>query len=295
MNGKRSLHYRVVDVFTRVPLQGNPLAVFPDATSIEDALMQQIAKELNLSETVFLAPSTRSDCVAGVRIFTPKKEIPFAGHPTLGTGFILWDEGRIPKDVQDFAIELTIGRVPLRIETGQHPLFWLRTLEIREGRRFDRSLCAKALGLGPDDLLDMEPQLLSAGNPTVFIALKDRESVDRAVLDFHGSALIKGGSQESICFFVFTPTPTGAYSRMFAPDYGILEDPATGSAMGPLALYMINNGLVSGFSGRGFTSEQGVKMGRISHLHVKGFESGGKQGFEVGGNVVPLAECRMRI
>jgi trans-2,3-dihydro-3-hydroxyanthranilate isomerase len=295
MNGKRSLHYRVVDVFSRIPLQGNPLAVFSDATGIDDVLMQQIAKELNLSETVFVAPSMRSDCVAGIRIFTPKKEIPFAGHPTLGAGFILLDEGRIPKHVQDFAIDLAIGRVPLRIETGPHPMFWLRTPEIGEGRRFDRALCAKALGLGPDDLLDMEPQLLSAGNPMVFIALRDRDSVDRAVLDSHGSTLIKGGSQESLCFFVFTPTPTGAYSRMFAPDYGILEDPATGSAMGPLALYMIKHGLVSDFSGQGFTSEQGVKMGRRSHLHVKGLESGGKQGFEVGGNVVPLAECVMRI
>jgi trans-2,3-dihydro-3-hydroxyanthranilate isomerase len=136
---------------------------------------------------------------------------------------------------------------------------------------------------------------LSAGNPTVFIALKNRDSVDRAVLDSHGSALLKGGSQEALCFFVFTPTATGAYSRMFAPDYGILEDPATGSAMGPLALYMIKHGLVSDFYGPGFTCEQGAKMGRRSLLQVKGFESDGKQGFEVGGNVVPMAECIMRI
>lgn len=294
MNGERSLRYRVVDVFTRIPLQGNALAVFPDTTGIDDVLMQQIAKELNLSETVFLAPSTRSDCAARIRIFTPKKEMPFAGHPTLGAGFVLWDEGRIPEHVQDFTIELAIGPVPLRIEPGPSPLFWLRTPEIREGRRYERELCAKALGLGPDDLLDMEPQLLSAGNPSVFIALKDRDSVDRAVLDSHGSTLIKGGSQDPLCFFVFTPTPTGAYSRMFAPDYGILEDPATGSATGPLAFYMIKHGLVSDFSGQGFTSEQGVKMGRKSLLHVKGFDNGGKQGFEVGGNVVPLAECIMR-
>lgn len=294
MNDERSFRYRVVDVFTQKPLQGNALAVFPDASDIDDVLMQEIAKELNLSETVFVVPSTRSDCVSGIRIFTPKKEIPFAGHPTLGAGFILWDEGKIPGHANDFAVEEAIGPVSIRIEPGPNPMFWLRTPEIREGRKFERAVCAKALGLGLDDLLDIEPQLLSAGNPSVFIALKNRDSVDRSVLDSHGSSLIKSGSQEPMCFFVFTPTSTGAYSRMFAPDYGILEDPATGSATGPLVFYMIKHGLASNFYGQGFTSEQGVKMGRKSLLHVKGFDNGGKQGFEVGGNVVPLADCIMR-
>lgn len=295
MSSTRSFRYRVVDVFTDQQLEGNPLAVFPDASGIEDVIMQKIAKELNLSETSFVIPATRDDCVAGVRIFTPEKEMAFAGHPTIGTSFVLLDEGIIPADREHFVLEEKVGPVPIRVDKGTCPLIWLRTPEIREGRTFDRTVCAQVLGLDTGDLLDATPQLVSAGNPTIFIALKDRDAVDRAWLDSHGYIVLKGEYHEPMCVFVFTPTNYGAYSRMFAPEYGIVEDPATGSSTGPLAAFMIRHGLISGVAGKRFISEQGTKMGRRSILHVHILGDRGQDGIYVGGNVVPVVDAIMRL
>ncbi len=295
MNSTRSYRYRVVDVFADQPLEGNALAVFPNASEIDDVTMQKIAKELNLSETSFVVQAARSDCAVGVRIFTPNKEMAFAGHPTIGTSFVLLDEGIIPANSEYFVLEEKVGPVPIRVDTGTCPLIWLRTPPISEGRTFDRTVCAQALGLDSSDLLDITPQLVSAGNPTVFIALKDRDAVDRAWLDSHGSAVLKGGYDEPMCVFVFTPTPHGAYSRMFAPEYGVSEDPATGSSTGPLAAFMIRHGLIPCAAGTRFTSEQGTKMGRRSILHVHILGDRGQDGIDVGGNVVPVAEAIMRL
>ena len=255
--------------------------------------MQKIAREMNLSETSFVVPSTRADCAAGVRIFTPGKEMAFAGHPTIGTGFVLLAEGILPANSEHFVLEEKVGPVPIRVDKGPCPLIWLRTPPISEGRTFDRTICAQALGLDSTDLLDIAPRLLSAGNPTVFVALKDTDAVDRAWLDSHGCAVLKGGDQEPMCVFVFTPTPDGAYSRMFAPDYGIIEDPATGSSTGLLAAFMIRHNLISGAAGTQFISEQGTKMGRRSILHVHIHGEQGQHGIDVGGNVVPVAEATM--
>jgi trans-2,3-dihydro-3-hydroxyanthranilate isomerase len=300
MEGLHSYRYRVVDVFTKQPLEGNALAVFPDASGIDDATMQKIAKELNLSETTFVSPATRADCVAKVRIFTPTKELIFAGHPTIGTSFVLLEEGSVPKNSERFMLEEKVGPVPIRVEmvrdqSGERPLIWLTSPPISHGRTFDRELCAQALGLEPSDLLEIAPQLLSAGNPMIFIAVRDKEAVDRTWLDLHGVKLLKDGLQEPICVFVFAPTPGGAYSRMFAPEYGVVEDPATGSATGPLAAYMLQHGLVSGAAGAHFISEQGTKMGRRSILHVQLHGEQGADGIEVGGYVSPIAEATMSL
>lgn len=293
MNNLRSYRYRVVDVFTEQPLEGNALAVFLDASGIDDATMQKIAKEMNLSETTFVGPATRADCAANVRIFTPTREMVFAGHPTIGTSFVLLDEGIVPKDSERFILEEKVGPVSIRVEPGERPLIWLTTPPISDGRTFDRELCARALGLEPGDLLEITPQLLSAGNPTIFIAVKDKDAVDRAQLDLQGMAILKDGRQESACVFVFAPTPAGAYSRMFAPEHGVVEDPATGSSTGPLAAYMLRHGLVSGDAGARFVSEQGVKMGRRSILHVLLHGVQGADGIEVGGYVSPVAEATL--
>jgi len=192
-------------------------------------------------------------------------------------------------------LEEQVGPVPVRVDAGDNPLIWLRTPSITWGAVFERETSAQALGLNTNDLLDIPPQLLSAGNPTVFIALKDKDAVDRAWLDVLGSAVFRDGVAEPRCVFIFTPTPEGAYSRMFAPEYGIIEDPATGSSTGPLAAYMIRHGLVSGAAGTHFVSEQGTRMQRRSLLHVMIHGEGGKDGIEVGGRVVPLVEATMRL
>jgi trans-2,3-dihydro-3-hydroxyanthranilate isomerase len=288
------LQYRIVDVFTTEALEGNALAVFTDASQIDETIMQKIAREMNLAETTFVLPPESPDCAARVRIFTPKKEMTFAGHPTIGTSFVLLDEGAI-HNRDFFCLEEKVGPVQIWVEHGERPMIWLRTPPISEGRIFDRSLCAQALGIETDDLLDVDPQLLNAGNPTLLVGLKNEAAVDRAWLDSQGMRILTDGEGEQFCVFVFSQTSEGVYSRMFAPEYGVPEDPATGSSTGPLAAFMIKHGLLTGASNTRFISEQGTKMGRRSLLHVR--IAGNKQGegIYVGGHVTATAEGRMRL
>jgi trans-2,3-dihydro-3-hydroxyanthranilate isomerase len=290
-----SFRYRVVDVFTTESLAGNPLAVFPDSSAIDESTMQKIARELNLAETVFVLPATRKDCQARARIFTPAKEMAFAGHPTLGTAFVLLQEKIVARNVSEFLLEEQVGPVPLRIEEGQRPLIWLRMPPIHEGKCYESSLCARVLGLEPQDLFPMKPQLFSAGNPTVVVAAKDKATVDRAWLDLAGMKTLRGAENEPFCVYLFTPTPEGAYSRMFAPEYGIPEDPASGSCMGPLAVLMMRHNLISNSAGARFVSEQGTKMGRRSLLHVELHRKQAADGIYVGGHVTPIVEALMTL
>jgi trans-2,3-dihydro-3-hydroxyanthranilate isomerase len=295
MPNARAHRYRVVDVFTERALEGNALAVFPDAAAIDAATMQRIARELNLAETAFVLPSTRPDCAARVRIFTPLAEMPFAGHPTIGTSFVLLDEGLIHPVDGAFLLEEKIGPVPVRVDAGQRPMLWLATPPIAEGPEYHPARCTQLLGLEAGDLLGIAPQLLSAGNPTLFVAVRDRAAVDRAWLDLAASRTLRGSDREPFLTFVFTPTAEGAYSRMFAPEHGVPEDPATGSATGPLAAFMMRHGLVSSADGTRFVSEQGTKMGRRSvlHVHIRGNRGSGS--IEVGGHVTPLATASMSL
>jgi trans-2,3-dihydro-3-hydroxyanthranilate isomerase len=260
---RRPYRYRLVDVFTTELFEGNPLAVFTDAHGLDDRAMQLIARELNLSETTFCFPATRPDCVAQVRIFTVAKELMFAGHPTIGTSFVLLDDGLVPRNTSNFALEEKIGPVPIRVDPGERPLIWLRTPPITYGPTRSRATCAAALGLGLDDLLDIAPQFATAGLPMLFIPLKDPGVVDRAHPE--RLAALRDDMADPFGVFVFAPTPAGAYSRMFAPDFGMPEDSGTGSATGPLASFMMRHGLLTGSR---MTSEQGTKMGRRSMLHV---------------------------
>jgi trans-2,3-dihydro-3-hydroxyanthranilate isomerase len=285
--------YRIVDVFTLNRREGNPLAVFPNAEGLDGATMQSVALELNLSETVFILPATRPDCAARLRIFTPKREMLFAGHPTVGASFVLLDEGLVPQTSQNFVLEEGVGPVPIRVQPGDRPLIWLTTPPLHDGPTFDRELCAEALGLSTSDLLNIRPQLVSAGNPVVFIAVKNPATVDRADLDSVGNRKLRGDYPDPVCVFVFAPTPAGAYSRMFAPEFGVVEDPATGSATGPLAAYMLRHNLVSSDPGTRFISEQGTKMGRRSLLLVHLHGKNGANGIDVGGHVTPLVRAVM--
>jgi trans-2,3-dihydro-3-hydroxyanthranilate isomerase len=289
------LAYHVVDVFTQTPLEGNALAVFPDGRNLDDATMQAIAREMNLSETSFVLPSTRDDCVARVRIFTPNYEMEFAGHPTIGTSFVMQIEGLVPRGETAFTLEEKVGGVRVRIEAGADPLIWLQTPAITTGECFDREACAAALGLTESDLLPEVPcELWTAGNPNIFVAVRDRSVVDRAFVD---ATLFRALSPRVAknCMFVFASTAEGAYSRMFAPEQGIVEDPATGSAAGPLAAFMMKYGLASRKNGTRLVSEQGTKMQRRSFLHVLVHGDGGADGIEVGGHVTALTRATMTL
>ncbi len=277
--------YRVVDVFSEEPLAGNPLAVFPDARGLDQRTMQKIAAEFNLSETAFVLPPASEQFAATVRIFTPKKEMLFAGHPTVGASFVLIDEGAVAAACSEFTLDEKIGPVMVRVERNPRLLIWLRTPPIQDGARFEQDRCAQALGLRRAELLDVTPQLLGAGNPTLFIGLASKESIDRASLDLGSARQLRGSAEQPFCVFIFALTADGVYSRMFAPELGVAEDPATGSATGPLAAYLLRNGLISRTE---FTSEQGTKMGRRSLLRVRMPGSGACDGIEVGGAVTPL-------
>jgi trans-2,3-dihydro-3-hydroxyanthranilate isomerase len=277
---RRRYRYHLVDVFTTEPFEGNPLAVFTDAQGLDDRAMQLIARELNLSETTFCFPATRPGCVAQVRIFTVAKELMFAGHPTIGTSFVLLGDGIVPGNTSKFSLEEKIGPVPIRVDPGVRPLIWLRTPPITYGPTRSRAACAAALGLRVGDLLGIAPQFATAGVPMLFIPVKDPGVVDLAHPD-HLAAL-KEDMADPFGVFVFAPTPAGAYSRMFAPDFGMPEDSGTGGATGPLASFMMRHGLLKGSR---MTSEQGTKMGRRSMLHV--VIDG--DAIDVGGHVAPVA------
>ncbi len=288
--------YHVVDVFTTVPLEGNALAVFPDASGMDAVTMQRVARELNLSETTFVLPRESEADAMRVRIFTPAAELPFAGHPTIGTAYVMRRLGLVPAKARSFALHENVGRVPIRVDDGDDPVLWLTTPPIRRLAEVARDRCARALSLSPERLLaGVHCELLSAGNPMIFIAVKDRAAVDEARVDNAGFADLIRPCKESTSIFVFAPTPDGAYSRMFAPQFGIVEDPATGSATGPLAVFMMKYGLVSGGDGTRFVSEQGVKMGRRSLLYVFIHGERGERGIEVGGNVVHVAQATMQL
>ena len=297
MNRARNYRYKLVDVFTKVPFQGNQLAVFPDAVGLDDVTMQNIAAELKLTETTFVFPASLADCVADVRIFTPFKEMIFAGHPTIGTAYVLLDEGRIATSISDFKLQEKVGRVPVRVARENGDLIWLQTPAIRWGKNYDPALCAAVLGLNESDLQGCAPQWLSAGNPTLFIPLHSPDMVDRAWFGADGMRQLReaDSEQEPFCVFVFAPTTDGAYSRMFAPEYGIAEDPATGSSTGPLAAYMMKHQLALARDGTRWVSEQGVKMSRRSRLHVQIRGPSGSVGIDVGGYVTPIGEGQMNI
>ncbi len=290
----KSWDYSIVDVFTQTALEGNALAVFHDAAGLDGATMQRIARETNLSETTFIFPPERSGSAARVRIYTPVKEMNFAGHPTVGTAWVLRRLGKVSDDRRRFVLDENVGPVDIRVD--DEDLVWLRTPAVRTGGLYDPALCAAVLGLERDDLLDgAPPTLVSAGNPGIFVPLRDRERVDRAEVDSVALRTLLANEPEPTCIFVFTPTAEGAYSRMFANDLGIVEDPATGSLTGPLALYMMTQGLAPSVHGTRFVSEQGTKIGRRSILHVFIDGERGERGIEVGGHVTQVATARLTL
>jgi trans-2,3-dihydro-3-hydroxyanthranilate isomerase len=285
------LEYHVVDVFTTTPLQGNPLAVFPDASPLDEPMMQSIARELNLSETSFIFPRMSHQGGTRVRIFTPRAEMEFAGHPTIGTAYVMRSTGIVDANADAFTLEENIGPVNVRVDGGNDPMFWLTAPPVEALGSVARDACAAAVSLQESDLsTDIPCELLSAGNPVLFITARDRTTVDRAEIDGSALSSLLALCKRPVFVFVFAPHEGGAYSRMFAPYLGVAEDPATGSATGPLAVFMMKHGLATHGNGTRFVSEQGTKMQRRSLLHVLIHGEHGRDGIEVGGNVRPVAK-----
>jgi trans-2,3-dihydro-3-hydroxyanthranilate isomerase len=247
----RMYRFVQVDVFTERPYAGNPLAVVLAADGLNDAEMQAVAREMNLSETTFVLPATRPECAARVRIFTPGLELPFAGHPTIGTAFVLAREGLLPSGASEFSLEEGIGPIPVRFEgdASAPRCIWMRHGEANFGPAVeDRATVAAALGLAESDLLPDAPMLTgSTGVPFLYVPLRDRATVDRARLNPSAVPRTLIGD-EANGVFVLAADPGEAagrvYTRMFGlGELGIGEDPATGSASGPLGAYLLRHGL----------------------------------------------------
>ena len=293
-----TLDFVQVDVFTDRVFGGNPLAAFLDGRGLSDEQMQAIAREMNLSETTFVLPATRADCAARVRIFTPGREVPFAGHPTVGTTWVLATRGRLGGAARA-ALEEGIGPVAVELEGDPaRPTFvWMRHRDAEFGPPVnDRAGVASALGLDEAMLVAGAPiRVGSTGSPFLYVPLCDRQAVDRAALDVPAMRRAAGNDVPGV--FVFTPEKAGAYSRMFAPHTSrIAEDPATGSASGPLGAYLVVHGLVHGTGALRLVSEQGTQMGRQSFVHIR-LRADGVTATDigVGGSVVPALEGRLSL
>ncbi len=313
----RSYRYLHFDVFTDRLFGGNQLAVFPDGRGLPAETMQAIAKEMNFSETTFVLPAERADTDVRMRIFTPAAEMPMAGHPTIGSTFALARIGVIEPDRDRFVFGLGVGPVPvsLRWENAHTPNAEVRS-ESANGRdrqlsfawmtqlapAFDdpirnRAAAAAVLGL-PESALraGLPVQVVSCGVPCLLVPLAGRREVDRAQLDRSAwDAFWSTVANPADCVFLFSVEPGGdgatAYSRMFAPDLGVGEDPATGGASGPLGCYLVQHGVVGVDEARTMLNLQGVKMGRPSHIHISiGVEHGKITSVQVGGTSVFVGE-----
>src|SRR5437867_1218907 len=300
MTRENRYRLRWVDVFTERALAGNPLAVVLDPQGLTAEPRQAIAPDTNLSETTFVLPPKDRRHAAHVRIFTPYVELAFAGHPTVGTGWVLLNEGVVAAEADHFTLEEGVGPVPLRIERdGPRVVLWMTHPPVKFGSVIEeRSDVAAALGLTSEQLTPDAPiQVVETGLPFVFVALRNREAVDAAVSS--GEALTAVFDAHGLPpVFLFAVTGSNRlYSRMFAPHTSVRigEDPATGSASGPLGAFSVRYGLTPRATEVSIVSEQGTKMGRQSFVHIKlAYAAGDKPTrVEVGGSVVPVMTAEL--
>jgi trans-2,3-dihydro-3-hydroxyanthranilate isomerase len=270
--------FEQVDVFTEQPFAGNPLCVVPDGTGLSTEQMQAIAREMNLSETTFVLPPTDPRAAYWMRIFTPAKEIPFAGHPSVGTAYVMASLGRFPlqEPVTRIFQQVGIGTLPLDIDvSGGKPG---RVVMTQGSPSFGKILrdvtpVGEALGVDADTLAGtrLPIQVVSTGLAHLMVPLPDLETAGRLAPN---AALLDGllgqcGALGCFAFSLQANTPGAfAHARMFAPGAGVPEDPATGSAAGPLGAYLAVHGVLPKHE-TAFVLEQGIEMGRASRIWVE--------------------------
>jgi trans-2,3-dihydro-3-hydroxyanthranilate isomerase len=280
----RRFRYVVCDVFTDTPLSGNQLAVFTDARDLTSEEMQDLAREMNFSESVFVLPPSSSDADVRIRIFTPALELPFAGHPTLGTAFVLG----IPLQKIEIRLEMGAGIVPVQLEReGAKLVYGSMEQPIPTWEPADEpDEILAALGV-PSSGLPIERYELGPGH--VFVELVSAGDV--AALEPDLGALERATSDGVNCF-----ARDGARwkTRMFAPAHGVAEDAATGSAAGPLAIHLARHGRIA--FGDQIEISQGVEIGRPSQLFAQAEGTAERiDRVTVGGSAVVVArgECSL--
>lgn len=297
-----------LDVFTRTPLKGNPLAVFPDAQGLDDATMQALAREMNLSETTFI---TQSDIATRrVRFFTPASELPLAGHPTIGSWWLLAERKLIDAPENgEFVVtqETGAGVFPVRItmSDGRPTRVVMTQASPQFGETVsEQTKLGRALG-GDGKTIQKKPapQVVSTGVPQLMIPVKSLEIIRNLPSGGTGMTLAtllkKYGTDCAMCYVQETETPDATvHCRMFSPGMGILEDPATGSAAGALGCYLVWHNVIRPHSGLArITVEQGIEIGRDSRIEVEIEVGNGGEITEVrvGGEAVTLIEGEVRL
>jgi trans-2,3-dihydro-3-hydroxyanthranilate isomerase len=274
----RTFRYVLCDVFTDVPLAGNQLAVFTDARDLDEPTMQALAREMNFSETVFVLPPRAEGADVRIRIFTPSRELPFAGHPTLGSAFVLG--GPLSKIV--IRLETGAGVVPVELEReGARIVFGLMEQPIPKIEPVaDPAAIFAALGVSGSGL-PVERYDLGPGH--VYVELGSPQDV--AALEPDVAALARATQDGANCF---ARDGDGWKTRMFAPNHGVVEDPATGSAAGPLAVHLARHGRID--FGERIRISQGAELDRPSTLFAEAHGSADEiERVLVGGSAVTVA------
>jgi trans-2,3-dihydro-3-hydroxyanthranilate isomerase len=277
-----TLRYVVCDVFTDTPLTGNQLAVFTDGRQVDDATMQNLAREMNLSESVFVLPAEAGGH-ARIRIFTPVAELPFAGHPTLGSAFVLAQ----PLQLSEIRLETGAGIVPVWLEReGPQITFGWMTQPIPHWRPYERADELLAI-LGVESELPVD--WYDLGPSFVYVALRNAEEVAALRPDYQALLEFDSGVD------CFAPVAGNRWkARMFAPSSGVFEDPATGSAAGPLAVHLLRYGRIG--SGDEIEIEQGAELRRPSRLFARADGTADEiERVEVGGSAVVVARGEFRV
>ncbi len=271
--------YVVCDVFTGRPLEGNQLAVFTDAREIPEGRLQPLAREINFSETVFVYPASDRGAHARIRIFTPAAELPFAGHPTLGSAFVLAG----PLQLHEIRLETGAGVVPVQLEReGARITFGRMQQPIPKVAPYaEEAELLDALGVSRSEL---PVEVYDNGMVNVYVCLPAKDDVAALDPDLGRLAKLPG----VIGVNCFAGSGAAWKTRMFAPAGGVAEDPATGSAAGPLAVHLVRHGLVP--SGEEIEISQGAEIGRPSTLYARAsLVDGAVEAVEVGGRAVVVA------
>jgi trans-2,3-dihydro-3-hydroxyanthranilate isomerase len=291
--------YFTCDVFTDRIFCGNPLAVLPDARGLDEAQMQSIAREFNYSETTFVQPPDDPRHTAKVRIFTPGGELPFAGHPTLGTAFVLAHTGAIAADTDEIVFEEGVGPVPVSIfrHAGRVTHCRLTAARLPEAGppAPPAGALARMLSLAERDVL-AGAACWSCGVPFLVVPLASAEVLARASLDLGAWRELLDGYATQKVYPVARLGDLHWRVRMFAPGLGVAEDPATGSAAAAFAGWMAAEVRQPSDGTLAVRLEQGIEMGRPSQLHVElDREAGRITAVRVGGAAVLVAEGSLQL
>ncbi len=290
----RTHTFAIVDVFAETKYAGNQLAVFLDAADLSDEEMQLYAKEMNYSETTFILSEKQRKGGYDVRIFTPAEEIPFAGHPTLGTAFIIQQE-IIRKPIEKVILNLRIGQIPvaLSFSKGEADDLWMEQQHPEFGRTFDKATIARSLNLDEADIDDRFPvEEVSTGLPFLIVPLKTLDVVKKARVnrDVFFDLIAHTDAKAPLIFCSETYSPKNDLNcRVFVDYYNIPEDPATGSANGCLAGYLVKHRYF-GEPRINVRVEQGYEIGRPSLLYLKAEDNSGAIDVLVGGKVFKIAK-----